>query len=354
MSYWNLRYSYKYDLAGFCNLFTCSEQLIELHKEGYESFIDLIDSRPDLVELARGMQQAGFDPRVILVSVFDMVDHHGSDMDVLCSLMEQPEKRELLKRYYVEEEQLVTDEIWHSNVEPLLPMLSNMVRYVHENGFHGYWVEVCEPKLESRIEEFKVPASEYDIVGEINDLLGPKYHLPLDEVTLYISPFSAPFGTKLRSQSFLADARWEFENMVAIALHELMHPPFSRDRIKDIAEYLWEDDLLQEAFGAQPPNTTYNTPLRFLEENLTEGAHVHLAEEMGVLKEPLKYLAEHDHGSHVVSVLLYHRLKSGIMDQFDSLEEAVEHMVVDGTLVPGNLRNGYRDIYATAGVEAPF
>ncbi len=354
MSTWKLKYSYKYDLAGFCNLFTRSENLIELHKEGYDSFVDMIDARPDLVELAQGMQQAGFDPRVILVSVFDMVDHHGSDIDVLCSLMDQPEKRERLKRYYVEEEQLVTEDVWHSNVEPLLPMLSNMVRYVHEQGFYGYWKEECESRLKSRIEEFKGPAEEYDVVAEINALLGPEYHLSMDEVTLYVSQFSAPFGTKLRGQSFLADARWKFENMVAIALHELIHPPFSRSRIEEIAEYLWDDDLLQEAFRAQPQSTTYNTPLRFLEEHLTEGAHVYLAEKMGVLDEPLKYLAEHDDGSHVVSVILYHRLKGGIMDRFDSLEGAVEQMVEDGTLVPGDLRKGYRDIYAAAGLEAPF
>lgn len=352
MRKWNLTCSYKYDLAGFCNLFTRSENLIELHKEGYESFLDIIEDRPDFVELAQGMQQAGFDPRIMLVSVFDMVEYHGSDIDELCSLMDIPEKREHLQRYYVDEEQLVTEEVWQSNVEPLLPILSSMVRYVHENDFYGYWKENCEPILKDRIVEFQKVAKQYDVVGEINDLLGHKYQLPLNKVTLYVSQFSAPFGTKLRDQSFLADARWEFKNMVAIALHELIHPPFSRNKIKDIAESLWDDDLVQEAYKNQPPNTTYNTPLRFIEEHLTEGAHVYLGEKMGVVDEPLKYLAEHDGGSHVVSVILYDRLKRGIMDECGSLEDAVEHMIEDGTLVSGNLRRGYRDIYAKAGVEA--
>ncbi len=354
MSRWNITYSYKYDLAGFCNLFTLSKNLIELHNEGYDQFLDVIQAKPDFTQLAQSMQQAGFDPRVILVSVFDMVDHHGSDIDELCSFMEIPEKLERLQRYYVEEKQLVTDEVWRSNVEPIIPTLSRMARYVHENGFHGYWKENCEPRLKDRIAEFGKVADRYDVVGEINHLLGPKYHLPMDEVTLYVSHFSAPFGTKLRNQSFLADARWEFKNIVAIALHELIHPPFSRDKIKKIAEYLWEDDILLEAYHDQPPNTTYNTPLRFLEEHLTEGAHVYLGEKMGVVDEPLKYLAEHDDGSHVVSVIIYDGLRRGVMDGFGSLEDAVEHMIDDGILAPGNLRREYRDIYKKAGVKAAY
>ncbi len=350
---WEVTYSYKYDLASFCNLFSKSEKLIDLHKEGYERFEEIIDARPDLIKLAKQMVESGFDPRVVLVSAFDLVDHEGSDVNKLCSIIDDEEKRKRFHDYYIVEEQLISEEVWKS-LDSLLPSLSEMAKYVHKNGLLSYWEKECEPKIDKRRKVLLEQVSEYDVVGEVNKLLGPDHKLGFDNVRLYLSYFSAPFGTKLNDQSFLADSRWGVEEIVPIALHELIHPPFSRSKIGDIAELLSEDGLFQEAYEGQPSDSTYNTHLRFLEEHLTEGAHVYLADKFGLIESPLEYFVTHDNGSHVVSVLVYDHLKNGGMSKADSFEEAVDNMIKEGVLQPGNLRENYIRIYEEAGIDGAF
>ena len=351
---WKVTYSYKYDLASFCNLFSKSENLIDLHKEGYDRFEDIIDARPDLIELAKQMVESGFDPRVVLVSAFDLVDHDGFDVEKLCSIIDDPEKKKRFHEYYVVEEQVISEEVWKS-LDSLLPSLSDMAKYIHNNGFLSYWKEECEPELDKRRKELQEQVSKYDVVGEVNKLLGPDHRrLSSDKITLYLSKFSAPFGTKLYDQSFLADARWGVEEIVPVALHEMIHPPFSRKKIDEMAEHLKDDDLFKEAYDGQSKDSTYNTHLRFLEEHLTEGAHVYLADKFGLIKSPLEYFVKHDDGSHVVSVLVYDHLKNGGMSNVDSFEEAVGNMMEEGVLQPGNLRDEYLLIYEETGIDGAF
>ncbi len=350
---WEVTHSYKYDLASFCNLFTGSKDLIELHSEGYERFKDIIEDRQDLIKLAKQMWAGGFDPRIVLVSAFDLVDHDGFEVEKLCTILDDEEKKKRFHDYYVVEEQLISEEVW-KDLDSILPSLSEMAKYVHKNGFLSYWQKECEPKLDERKNELEGEVGIYDVVSEVNRLLGPDHQLPLDTLTLYLSKFSAPFGTKLRGQSFLADARWGVEDIVPVALHEMIHPPFSRSKIGEIAESLKDDELFQEAFGGQGSDTTYNTPLRFLEEHLTEGAHVYLADKFGLIESPLEYFVKHDDGSHVVSVLVYDHLKKGPMDRFESFEDAIDEMIEEGILQTGDLRKEYLRIYDEAGIEGAF
>ena len=300
------------------------------------------------------MWAGGFDPRIVLVSAFDLVDYDGFEVEKLCTILDDEEKKKRFHDYYVVEEQLISEEVWES-LDSLLPSLSEMAKYVHKNGFLSYWQKECEPELDKRRKELQEQVSKYDVVGEVNKLLGPDHRrLSSDKVTLYLSKFSAPFGTKLYDQSFLADARWGVEEIVPIALHELIHPPFSRSKIGDIADYLKEDDLFKEAFDGQSNETTYNTHLRFLEEHLTEGAHVYIADKFGLIESPLEYFVKHDNGSHVVSVLVYDYLKNGGMRDVDSFEEAVDNMIEEGLLQSGNLYKEYRRIYDETGIEGPF
>ncbi len=350
---WKVTYSYKYDLASFCNLFTGSKDLIDLHSEGYERFKDIIDSRQDLIQVAKQMWAGGFDPRIVLVSAFDLVDHDGFDVEKLCTILDEEEEKKRFHDYYVLEEQLISEGVW-KNLDSILPSLSEMAKYVHNNGFLSYWQKECEPELDKTKKELKEQVSRYDVVGEVNKLLGPDHQLLLDTSTLYLSQFSAPFGTKLHDQSFLADARWGVEEIVPVALHEMIHPPFSRDKIGEIAEFIKEDDLFKEAYEGQNSDTTYNTPLRFLEENLTEGAHVYIADRFGLMESPLEYFVKHDDGSHVVSVLVYDYLNKGGMRDVDSFERAIENMIEEGILRPDNLRNEYCRIYREVGIEGAF
>ncbi|MFO7612743.1 MAG: hypothetical protein R6W99_09725, partial [Clostridia bacterium] len=94
----------------------------------------------------------------------------------------------------------------------------------------------------------------------------------------------------------------------------------------------------------------YGKPEDFLEENIVEGTHIYLSEVMGVEKNPLKYLSEHDSGSHVVSAIIYDALKRGYRKKYGSVEEIVWKLMDEGPLKPGSMKESYIRIYEEAGL----
>lgn len=101
MTKWNITTAYKYDLASVCNLFTQADQIVALHRDAYQKFEEVILARPELVEVAKAMYAFGFDPRVVLISVFDLIDYMGSDIDALTAPLNNRAFLHRLKDYYV-------------------------------------------------------------------------------------------------------------------------------------------------------------------------------------------------------------------------------------------------------------
>ena len=344
MTIWNVTTSYKYDLAGFCNLFTLADNILSLHREGYERFREMIEAREDFIQLGRQLHQTGFDPRVILVSIFDLVDEHPSCLQEIEGILHSPAFHQTLRDYYVLKTRLVTADVWEG-VAAITPLLIEMAAYADNCGFREFWHEKCLPDIAKKCVEFSQQTHLYPVVERINALVGHEFRLPQQDLTLYLSKFSAPFGTSLWHQSFLSDMRWDLKKTVPIALHELLHPPFSRREIELLADELWADEFFKKAFEAQPKYTTYNTPLRFLEENLVEAAHVFLAHDMGLIEDPLRYFKEHDAGSHVLSPLIFEQLRKGIGREVRSYRDAIFLMKSEGILRPGKIEACYIALY---------
>lgn len=347
MSQWLIKPSYKYDLASFCNLFTKDDFIIKRHENGYSHFKEKINKRPDLIGLAKEVYSSGFNPAVVLISFFDYTDYEGYDIEEICLVMDDENLLAQAKKYFIDETKLLTEQIWET-MKPTIPLFSDMAKYIHNSGFLSYWKESCLSEIQQRCEEFNKSASKYSVIDEVNNLLGKGYELSLDTLTLYLCKFAAPYGSRLKNQSFTSDIRWDLHDAVATALHEMIHPPFEREKIAEIAELLWKDEFMCKADEKQ---RDYNTPLRFMEENIVEGAHVYLAEKMGVIENPLQYFIDHDRGSHVASVIIYNELKNGIRENVDSLEVAIFKMIDKNVLEPGKLWENYHNIYKKAGLE---
>ncbi len=351
---WQIRPSYKFDLASICNLFTGRENYKKLHKEGWEKFQNLFTESKEHIKVAEMLNKQGFLVSSALIAIFDSYEYNGQDIQEICRIAEESELRETVLRSYFVDNKILSPEQW-KEYSPILPELTSMARYVHQAGFKEYWLEHCQPEIEQRCEEYLSEARKYPILQAVNRLLGEKYARNGEHIFLYPCKFAAPYGSSLAHQGFVSDIRWGMETTVAIALHELMHPPFSRDKLKRIAEELIEDDLVIEARELLPPYY-YPTPVFFIEENIVEGAHIYLAEKMGVEKNPLEYFLKHDKGSHVLSVIIYEALKGGMADEGHTIEEVVEDLMAKGVLQPGAIKDRYCQIYEKAGLldKVPF
>jgi len=345
MKEWTIKPSYKLDLASFSNLFCQKEDVIEKHKEGYKRFKDVIEARQDLIAFAKNLLEQGIIIGVNTATILSLVDYDGYDIDEICRILDDETMLPILENYV--KEQNLPYQIYEM-MKMALPVISDLLHYTHNNGFYEYWLENCLPVIQTKCIEYEEACHKYPIISKVNELLGFE-SIKKEYVTLYLCSFNAPHGVGLKN-AFISDIRWNFDDTVAVAVHELIHPPFSRENIKKITELLWEDDFIREAKDRLPVYS-YHLPEEFIEENFVEGTHIYLSEKLGVEKDPLKYLIEHDNASHVISVILYDALKKGYREQVNTIEEVVEKLVQDGSLKPGSIRTKYKQIYEEANMD---
>jgi len=351
---WLIEPSYKFDLACFCNLFSDREQYRKAHPEGWKLFADLFREKQEFLELAHALNNQGFLVSSALIAIFDSNDYKGMDIDKICEVAEKPELRENKLRPYFLNYQILDAKQWEQ-YSPLMEQLTALARHIHGGGFPVYWQESCLTEIENRCDEFRREVVKYPVLEEVNALLGEEYARKKSTISLYPGKFAAPFGTSLAGQGFVSDIRWKLEQTIAVAIHEMLHPPFDREELNRIGERLVGDDLVREARELLPPYY-YATPGLFLEENVVEGAQVFLAEKLGLEKDPLKYFIEHDQGSHVISVLVYDYLKRPRAGEKSSLEQIILDMVEQKILFPGNIKKNYLVVYEKAGKlgQVPF
>lgn len=335
MTNWIIKPCYKYDLANLCNLLTEEEVYHQAHPEAWSHFAPLFSR--ELQQRARAFHRQGILLGPSFASLLACSDYDGADIEQIVAALE-PAKQHPVFAPYSEH----------------FPLVDALLRHVHELGAFDYWQERCLPTLERRCDQLSKQATTYDVVQAADEMLGEGYASGGSGINLYVSHFSAPHGVSLRTLAFLSDQRWDLKTHVAIALHELMHPPFDRELINELADRFRADPFFQEAKARLPLSSGYATPAAFLEENLVEGAHVYLAERLGVLDDPLQYFIRHDYASHVVSALVYQALKQGVRERSRSFREAVELMIDEGLLTPGRLREQYCRLYEANGLQHPY
>lgn len=351
MNEWHITPSYKLDLACFCNLLTKAEMVLERHKDGYNAFSDIIHARPDLLAFADNLLQQGLMAGTATASLLSLSDYNGEKIEDICHIFDDDSNHPLITNHLIENS--FSGDIPFV-LQSILPMMSDMLKYFHKQGFHDYWRKVSLPAILDKLTSFQEAAVRYPVVSRVNQLLGCE-SVKSPRVTLYLCSFNAPYGIGLKN-AFISDIRWCFEDTVAVAVHELIHPPFDRTVIRQMTEVIREDAFFQEAKGLLPPSSGYHLPEEFLEENLVEGTHLYLSELLGVEKDPLRYLLNHDFGSHVISVILYDALKKGYRDETRTIQETVERLIREGALAPGQIKQHYLAIYQQAGLadQVPF
>lgn len=331
MSQWVIQPSYKLDLANFCNLLTQEPMYIKRHQEAYDYFSPHFNN--DLVAAA----QAAFRQGVLLgpgaSSLLGLDSYDGHDIEIILSALDTEVVQNTFTQY-----------------RDYFPLVRSFLRHAHELGLWEYWSERCLPAIEAKCQELRTEAASYPVIEAVNALLGPEYAVRRDVIRLYVCHFAAPHGISLNNAAFIADQSWPARTHVDVALHELMHPPFTRTEIEELANVLWDDEFLQSAKARLPLGSGYAQPSGFVEENLVEGAHIYLAEQLGVVTEPLNYFIQHDYGSHVLSVLIYDALKQGIHKECNSYRDAVSLMQARGLIIPGKMGDAYRAIYERAGL----
>ncbi len=335
MTDWIIKPSYKYDLANVCNLMTGEAIYKDRHPEAYEFFAPKFDQ--GLVEQVKLVLKQGILLGPGISSILSVTDYDGCELEPILEAFEVATKVPFFAAY-----------------SSFFPLCKVLLTHVHALGAYDYWRQNCLPALETECQRMCEEAVNYPVIEAANGLLGAGHAKQGTEMKLYLAHWAAPHGTSLNSQAFLSDLRWDLKSQVAIAIHELLHPPFEREEIRRLAPGFAADPFFQEGRARLPLTSGYPNPEDFLEENLVEAAHIYLAEQMGVEDNPLEYFIKHDEGTHVVSPIVYDALKLGVRERCNNLKEAIHLMIEEGLLTPGKLREQYEAIYERTGIEHPY
>lgn len=313
-----VKYSYNLDILNFMNVLTGDVFYTEIHDEAYRNFAQRIS------ESARNQ-------------INEAVKSHGSSMlgpflTLVLSSIEGFEQKDLLKilgdgsqlhdsfsvqPYYNAEK-------WPTH-ENTLSLLLPVVKELEESGFREYWLSERFPLINEKITEIQQFAKEYHFQEELQFMLGPGSLF--DSISLYLCSFASPHGIKLCGPRYISDVSFPTRFTLAISIHEMFHPPYDANKIKELINFIGGDQLIKHAFINQNPNHGYSTMEGFIEENVVEAMALHVCGKIGLEDDPFGYLEKHDGGSHVLSVILLEYFKKYPKDKDQTFQEYFEFII---------------------------
>lgn len=177
--------------------------------------------------------------------------------------------------------------------------------------FANYWQQTILPKVEHKIAEIKKDLPKYNVISEVERLLG--FSLPSNKLTVYILNYSQPHGIRVTGLHFLTDAAYPFRIVMRNAVHEPMHPPFdnlARDReLQETLYSLRADAFLIDKVSNHNPSFGYNSFEGFIEEDCVQALEQIINEKLKVEVEARKRWKNNDDGMHVFAAALYSVMK---------------------------------------------
>lgn len=291
-----VHYSYNLDLLNFVNILTGSDLYTNWHKGIYERFRPLL-STSAMKSLENSVEKNGSTMLGPLMSLVVSAVPRFERRSILRMLSDTELLRESFSRY-----SYYNEDTWDAKAElfgTLLPLIDEL----ENSGFREYWKDERLPLIKQKQRRFQAYASTFHLDGEIELMLG-RGSAP-ESVTVYLCTFAAPHGIKICGPRYITDVVFPREASLGIAVHELFHPPYDASHLETELEGLGKDPLLQHAFETKDPRFGYSTMTGFIEENVVEAMAIHICHKIGLEKDPLKYFAEHDGGSHMLSVVLF-------------------------------------------------
>ncbi len=191
-----------------------------------------------------------------------------------------------------------------------------------------------------RIVELSRWLIQYELDSEIESILG--LGRAPESITLYLCGLTEPHGIRISGLRFITGVSNSNEVVFGNLIHEMFHPPYDRQHLQKDGSVLENDPLVKEFFRTKKPQYGYPTMFGFIEENIVEAMAVFVAVKLGLEKDPLSYFANHDEGSHKLSVVLFRAFKQHPKPREQSFEQYFQELL--RTLPVGSLDVIYQAI----------
>lgn len=227
------------------------------------------------------------------------------------------------------------------------PELTTIFSFLKEIDFFSYWKENKLLKINERIHELENDVKKYNIIAEIESMLG--HPIKSDTLDVKLLYYTKPHGIRITGNRFINAADWPFEILVRTAIHELMHPPYDYKNDKKLRETLLQlknDKFIMDKVTNHNPLFGYNTFKGFIEENVVQAMDQIIKEKFDIHREPHKRWQENDDGMHVFAVAVYKVLKDDYSTSKEKIRDILIKEILDGKLKPGKIQLLYNEFYS--------
>ncbi|MGI8466865.1 MAG: hypothetical protein ACR2N3_00230 [Pyrinomonadaceae bacterium] len=343
---WEVKPSFMLDTLCFLNVLTGDPFYLRFYKNEYDVFEPQLTpaARLALANLKRKIKDDNKDIISASLTLYFSVTRDQNLDDLLKTVKDSREMKQKLKRtvYY-------TDEKWqmYESVRDDLRVIFSFLKDIH---FEDYWKQNYLPNIERKIAQIKPDLPKYNVVSEVENLLG--YRLSSNKITAYILHFPKPHGIRVTGLRFIMSDSDPFKTTVFIAVHESMHPPFDLKRdaeLKNALDTLRADEFLMDKVKNHNPSLGYNTFEGLVEEDCVQSLDQIISEKLGVeIMEAHKRWKHYDEGIHVLAVALYSLMKQENFDgRHEKFREFLLRMLRSGKLSAGKIKPLYDDFYSS-------
>ena len=344
---WHIQPSFVMDTVCFLNVLTGDEFYTRYYKDDYARFEPRLTpaARAALANLKRKIK----DEKKNIISAFLALYFSATEDrtldDMLNTLKHSEHTQNNLKKttYY-------SDSGWDL-YESVKDDLRTVLSFLKSINFESYWKQEVLPKIEGKIAEIKKDLPKYNVINEVERLLGTR--LASNSLTVYILNYSQPHGIRVTGLRFLTDAAYPFKIVLRNAVHEPMHPPYrlaTDADLKTALDSMRTDTFLMDKITNHNPAFGYNSFEGFIEEDCVQALEQIINEKFQVEVEAHKRWKQNDDGMHVFAVALYSLMKEqNFAAGREPFRDFLIRMIRSGKLVPGKFEAIHKTFYANAG-----
>ena len=219
------------------------------------------------------------------------------------------------------------EDAW-KNFLQIAPDVRTVMVFLKEQGFDGYWQETLRPRLESDLSRVRESVEKYNIVPEVESVVG--FGLPSGEVTVSLVYFEWPYGHHILGTHFSTIP--EDNGVIRSTTHELLHHPFNNTdpAFWKAANSLKKDAVLMAAYDDRDPKYGYNDWPYYVAERLVRALEQIIEVKMGLGE---RWTWQEDGGMHLLAACLYQLMQQeGFPQNGESYQAFFIRMVEAGKL----------------------
>ena len=304
--------SYNLDLLCFLNIMTADDYYVKRHKEAFNMWHPRL-SDTIKVKINDMVNKQGYSMLAPTFTLFISSLANFNDRNLVEMLNSHCEIVDSMNKTQYIFEQSDFDMYFSFFSEAVVPLILEL----EKNGFYDYWKENKLPLIKTKCEQVDKYMEDY----KVDDLVSQFRNVDSADCTVYMCSFANPHGIKLCGNNLISDIAYSTETILSNVTHELFHPAFDFDIVKQSLQILSEKSWVIDAFANQNPNSGYYTIDGFIEEHIVEALGIYVLVQLGIDIDPYEYFKTHDEGSHVISPHFYKYLCENIKNPSQSFED---------------------------------